>query len=175
MALLSWGKGVGFVANAQYQAGAVLNYPRRLVLDTNVVLDWLVFANADALGLTAAEATGGVQVMLHQAMLDELTRVLGYPLLKLDESRRAEVLASYRAQGVQAGVPKAFNGDHLMLPEGFPRCRDPDDQVFLAVAYHAQAALVSRDKAVLKLIKRAGRFGVQIISPPQLSAWLAAG
>jgi len=153
----------------------VLIHPRRLVLDTNVVLDWLVFANDDVRGLTAAVATGGVQVLVHQAMLDELSRVLGYPLLKLDESRRAEVLASYQARGIQAGVPEAFTGDHLMLPEGFPRCRDPDDQLFLAVAYHAQAALVSRDKAVLRLTKRASRFGVQIISPQQLSAWLALG
>ena len=65
----------------------MLNYPRRLVLDTNVVLDWLVFANADVRVLTSAVATGGVQVMVYQAMLDELSRVLGYPLLKLDESR----------------------------------------------------------------------------------------
>ena len=147
---------------------------RRLVLDTNAVLDWLVFADPCLGGLSAAIQAGAVKVVGHQIILDELQRVLTYPILKLDEARQAAILEEYRASWVQAVVPAGFCAENFMLPANFPRCRDPDDQVFLALAYHAEAVLVSRDKAVLKLAKRIGCFGVQIINPPQLPQWLAA-
>jgi putative PIN family toxin of toxin-antitoxin system len=153
----------------------VVNRPRRLVLDTNAVLDWLVFADPCLEGLSAAMRAGEVEVLGHPLVLDELRRVLAYPLLNLDTVRQAQVLADYHALLTQAELPAEFGSDHYMLPEGFPRCRDPDDQVFLALAYHAQAVLVSRDKVVLKLAKRVRRFGVQIISPQQFMEWLAAG
>jgi predicted nucleic acid-binding protein len=57
-----------------------------------------------------------------------------------------------------------------MLPPGFPRCRDPDDDHFLALAHHAAAdALVSKDRAVLKLRRRARKFGVRILDVRQLN------
>ena len=145
------------------------------MLDTNAVLDWLVFADPYLEGLTAALQAGEAEVVGHQLLLEELQRVLAYPLLKLDVVRQAQVLADYQAGLTQAEIPAGFGSDHYMLPEGFPRCRDPDDQVFLALAYHAQAVLISRDKEVLKLAKRVRCFGLQIISPQQLTEWLAAG
>jgi hypothetical protein len=145
-----------------------------LVLDTNAVLDWLVFADPYLEGLTAAIQIGKVEVVGHPLVLEELRRVLAYPLLKLDAFRQGQVLADYQARLTQAELPDGFGSDHFMLPDGFPRCRDPDDQVFLALAYHAQAVLVSRDKVVLKLAKRVRRFGVQILSPQQLPDWLVS-
>ena len=150
----------------------VLSGPRRLVLDTNAVLDWLVFADPMLYGLTEALNAGRVQVVGHQIILDELQRVLAYPILKLDEARQAATLETYRACLARAGVPLGFCADNFILPAEFPRCRDPDDQIFLALAYHTGAVLLSRDKAVLKLAKRTRRFGMYIISPQQLAQWL---
>jgi len=48
-------------------------------------------------------------------------------------------------------------------------CRDPDDQMFIDLAVEAKARwLISRDRAVLALAKRARAFGVEILTP---EAW----
>ena len=55
-----------------------------------------------------------------------------------------------------------------LLPADFPRCRDADDQHFLALAYHAKAdGLLTKDRELLRLKKRAARFGVTIVSPKE--------
>jgi len=146
----------------------------RLVLDTNIVLDWLVFDNAFMSPLRYGVRSGRVMVLTHQPAIDELQRVLGYSVLKLNDARQAELLAEYLVSATPALMPTEFSLDHLMLPPGFPRCRDRDDQHFLALAYHAKAdALVSRDKAVLKLTKRTGKFGLNILDVPQLVTLLS--
>jgi putative PIN family toxin of toxin-antitoxin system len=114
-----------------------------------------------------------VTLISYPPAFDELQRVLGYKQLKLDVERQAELLAAYQAHTSIALLPQDFSLASLLLPVGFPRCRDSDDQHFLALAFHTKAdALVSRDKAVLKLIKRAGKFGVRILDVPQLIASL---
>jgi predicted nucleic acid-binding protein len=61
-------------------------------------------------------------------------------------------------------MPPEFSRDNLLLPAGFPRCRDRDDDHFLALAYHVKAdALVTRDKQILALARRAAKFGVQVL------------
>jgi predicted nucleic acid-binding protein len=51
------------------------------------------------------------------------------------------------------------------------QCSDRDDQKFLALA-HAEGArwLLSRDRAVLKLARRAKHFGILISVPERWSA-----
>lgn len=168
MAHLSWLEGRIAVR------ATVLANPSGLVLDTNAVLDWLVFADPMLFGLTEALNAGQVRLVGHPAIVDELRRVLGYPALKLDSLRQSDALARYQSHLVQPVLPTEFSDQNLLLPEGFPRCRDLDDQIFLALAYHTGAVLLSRDKAVLKLAKRTRRFGVHIISPQQLAQWLTA-
>lgn len=138
----------------------------KLVLDTNVVLDWLVFNDAALASLTDSVQDGRVVLLTHPVAIDELHRVLNYPIMQLDAQRQAGILANYQAQTVATNVPVDFSLQNLHLPAGFPHCRDPDDQVFLALAWHSQAeALVSRDKAVLALRKRTAKFGVKIMDP----------
>jgi putative PIN family toxin of toxin-antitoxin system len=145
----------------------------KLVLDTNVVLDWLVFDDPYMKPLRDGVRDQTVTLISYPPAFDELQRVLGYKQLKLNAPRQAEVLAAYQASTVIPLLPKEFSLQSLLLPAGFPRCRDSDDQHFLAVAFHSQAdALVSRDKAVLKLVKRAAKFGVRILDVPQLIASL---
>lgn len=147
----------------------------RLVLDTNIVLDWLVFRDPRVAGLERALSERSVELITHQPALDELQRVLAYPQCKLELLERQQILARYQAQAANATLPDGFRLDELLLPAGFPRCRDRDDQHFLALAYHAQAGgLVTRDQAILRLGKRARKFGVTILTPSQLDAQRAA-
>lgn len=59
------------------------------------------------------------------------------------------------------------------LALGRPRCSDPDDQKFIDLALWlaptGPTVLISRDRAVLKVAKRAARLGLTIQSP---TAWL---
>jgi putative PIN family toxin of toxin-antitoxin system len=144
--------------------------PLKLVLDTNVVLDWLVFQNATIEPLRRAIEQRRITVITYPPAIAELERVLSYPQLKVDPQRRTAVLEAYRAAASVATVPEGYSTERLMVPEGFPRCRDPDDDHFLALAHHAAAdALVSKDRAVLKLRKRARKFGVRIVDVRQLT------
>jgi len=142
-----------------------------LILDTNVILDWLVFRNQSCSYFTQAVKANRVSIMTHGAACHELRRVLNYPVLKLDVTQQDEVYAAYRSMCFEAMVPAGFTAKNLMLPEGFPNCRDPDDQLFLALAMHTKAdALVTRDRAVLALRKKARKFGVAILDVEQLRA-----
>ena len=60
----------------------------RIVLDTNVCLDLLVFGDPRVEPLRAALQCGDVIGVRDDACRDEWIRVLAYPLLALDEVRR---------------------------------------------------------------------------------------
>ncbi|HEY6645156.1 putative toxin-antitoxin system toxin component, PIN family [Povalibacter sp.] len=139
--------------------------PSRLVLDTNIVLDWLVFHDSATRDLAAAIEARRVRALVHQHALDELERVLAYPQCHLAATAQLQVLDRYRAVAAVTSMPDGYSRDDLLLPPHFPRCRDRDDETFLALAYHARAdGLVTKDKAVLKLRKKARRFAVAILT-----------
>lgn len=133
---------------------------RPLVIDTNVVLDLLVFNEpAHALRIAA------LHQLLEQApglwlrtdpMADELARVLAYPKLaiRLDHHglSRHDVLASYHAR-TRRVEPAAGC---------VVRCRDRDDQMFIDLAVAHQADLLSKDALVLQLRKRLLPLGVRV-------------
>jgi len=147
----------------------------RVVLDTSVVLDWLVFNDPSTSLLADRIDAREVTVIAHELTVGELRRVLEYPKLELSSQRRHDALARFVGIAQQIAMPESFSRDRLMLPMGFPRCRDNDDDVFLAVAYHGKTdALVTKDKALLKLKKKAMRFGARIVSVPDLYAMLSA-
>ena len=139
-----------------------------VVLDTNVVLDWLVFRDAAMESFRQALEQRHVRVITHIAAIDELRRVLAYPQCKLSAADQEQLLNRYRLVAHEAPLPPAFALGNLLLPEGFPRCRDTDDQHFLALAYHAKAdRLLTKDRELLRLKKRAARFGVMVASPKE--------
>ncbi|MET0499778.1 MAG: putative toxin-antitoxin system toxin component, PIN family [Steroidobacteraceae bacterium] len=148
--------------------GVAPTLPTLLVLDTNIVIDWLVFNDEFMKPLRDAVADRRATVLTSTPATGELQRVLAYPELKLDAVRQAAVFDRYLLQTSPASLPDGFSLANLLLPPTFPRCRDPDDQHFLALAWHSRAMLASRDKAVLKLRKRAARFGVAIVDVQQL-------
>jgi predicted nucleic acid-binding protein len=116
---------------------------------------------------------GQVSVLSYEPALEELRRVLGYPMLKLSTERQTQIVAQYQAQVDMVLMPAGFSMESQLTPSGFPRCRDPDDQHFLALAFHTHAdALVSRDKALLKLRHRARKFAVTVLDVPEMIALL---
>lgn len=135
----------------------------RVVLDTNVVMDWLHFRDIGVQDLAAAIMAETVTCLADDATLDELARVVAYPEFGLDGKAQSELLAEYR-QILR------------MVPDGptppLPRCKDRDDQKFLALAARGKAdLLVSKDKALLRLKGRQG-LPFRIVSPAETGALL---
>jgi len=129
----------------------------RVVIDTNVALDLLVFDDPAQAALTEALAAGALEWIATAAMRDELARVLGYPLI----ARRLQ------AGGLQAdAVLEAFDARTRRIDEAPPRapcvCSDPDDQVFIDLAVAHGARLLSKDRAVLAMRKRLATRGVAV-------------
>ena len=153
-----------------------------LVLDTNVVLDLLHFDDAVARPLLQALQAGRVRCAANAATLDEWRRVLAYPEFGLDPTRQAALLARYRrlaqpAGGVDAdaGLPHKGTPIHCGLKpvwSRMPRCSDPDDQKFIELAAAAgAAALVSKDRALLRLRRRCAPF-FRILTVAEAVRWL---
>ena len=140
----------------------------RWILDTNVVIDWLMFNHPFMDPLRERVADGRLVVLTHQPAIVELKAVLGYRQLKLNAARQADIFSRYMALTTEVTLPGGASDKNLMLPGGFPRCRDRDDEHFIALAYHHKAdALVSRDNAVLGMASRVAKFGLTILNVPQ--------
>jgi len=143
----------------------------QFVLDTNVVIDWLVFDDPFMTPLRTRAIDGSIGIVSHELTIEELARVLRYPMLNLSEARSEEILRRYVDQTIKVRMPDGFARDAWSLPKGFPSCRDRDDDLFLALAFHSHAsALVTRDKLLLKMRKRVRKFGVTILDVPQFIA-----
>ena len=135
--------------------------PMPVVLDTNVVLDWLVFADAAAGRVGDAIAGGTLQWLVTSRILQEWRSVLLRPLAARWEEARQRALTVDLSARCQLCAEVAVQ--RLV-------CRDPDDQVFIDLALaHAPALLLTRDRALLELRRRASAFGVTVTTP---SAWL---
>lgn len=131
-----------------------------LVLDTNVVLDLLHFDDPSAAPIRRALMAGKAACIGNTACRDELAHVLSYPQFKIPEHEARRILDEYAAL-----VQFCDTADGATLPP-LPQCRDPDDQKFLELAQAAKAdLLVTKDKALLALAKKADRFGFRIATP----------
>lgn len=138
--------------------------PRKVVLDTNIVLDIFLFSDPACVSIRAGLLAGSLHWLAIQHMRNELERVLDYthlqPKLALYELTKADVLAAF--------------DQHAHLVDVAPRvntvCKDPDDQCFIDLAVAHQALLVSKDKAVLALRKRLLAHGVTAQTAIQFSS-----
>ena len=125
-----------------------MNDSKRVVLDTNIVLDMFVFNDAGAATLTSMLAAGGFQWIATPAMRDELARVLAY-------SHIDAKLAFYKISAM--GVLAQFDRWAQLEPVAAKApvtCKDPDDQKFIDLAVARRATLVSKDLAVLCMAKK---------------------
>lgn len=135
-----------------------------LVLDTNIVLDLLIFRDPATPPLQRALDQGQLQWLATAPMRHELARVLTYPAIVKSIVHHAvsaeQVLAAFDAQTrTVPGVPKAS-----------VTCKDPDDQKFIDLAVAHQATLLSKDKAVLCMKKRLLALGVDARAVLQITA-----
>ena len=123
----------------------------RLVLDTNVWLDWLVFDEPALAPLRAAHAAGRVEIVMDEACEAELARVLAYDLGKHTMGAEAQASCIERCRNLAQRVVATASSNAAALP----RCSDPDDQKFLELALAAKVdVLVTKDQALLDLARR---------------------
>jgi uncharacterized protein len=136
----------------------------RLVLDTHVWLDWLVFDDASVRALRNAVGLGRAQVFMDAACDAELERVLAYDLGRHSISAAAQAAALAQARRLSRRIENTLSSAERA---GLPRCRDPDDQIFLEAALAARAdVLVTKDRALLELSRRRTRALPFRVSPP---------
>ena len=129
---------------------------RALVLDTNIVLDLLVFRDPATALVRQLLQAGTLRWVATAPMREELQRVLGYPKI-------APRVAFYGLNS--ASVLQAFDGQAQIVPAPAripATCRDADDQQFLDLAAAHSAILLSKDKAVVALRKRLLEYGAQV-------------
>ncbi|HEU5295095.1 MAG TPA: PIN domain-containing protein [Burkholderiaceae bacterium] len=125
------------------------------MLDTNIVLDWLVFGDASSRAVGAAIAAGRLTWLSTPRTLAELRAVLARPLAARWEATREHALTIDVAT-MALVCPEPATGKRLV-------CRDAADQVFIDLAgAHSPAVLLTRDRALLALRRRAVALGVDI-------------
>ncbi len=138
-----------------------------LVIDTNVVLDWLAFRHPVAASLEEELTSGRYRWLCTRAMRDELAHVVARESLRRWSIDADAVLGIFDARGVDVGAPPLLGAEERL------RCSDPDDQQFIDLAIaHRVHALLTRDRALLRLAARARRFGVMVATPER---WLQSG
>ncbi|MBK1612172.1 putative toxin-antitoxin system toxin component, PIN family [Rubrivivax gelatinosus] len=136
-----------------------------VVLDTNVVLDWLVFEDPAVRPLADALADGRLSWIATEAMLDELRHVLTRPGLERWSERCAQALESAAAAVRTVEMPAC--------DRPIPVCRDASDQKFIELALACNAPwLLTRDKELLRLARAARAAGTTVCPP---AGWRAAG
>ena len=135
----------------------------RLVLDTNVWLDWLVFDDPAIAPIRAAVAAERAEVFIDALCEAELERALGYDLGKREVDVPACLAECRRvARRIDKAAPEAERAQ-------LPACRDRDDQKFMEAALAAGADfLVTKDRQLLDLARRCARF--HIVPPEEFAA-----
>ena len=133
---------------------------RDLVLDTNVVLDVFLFRDPAVAPLERALTSGRFRWLSTREMRDEFEHVIRRDRLAHRVFDAGALLAAFDACATDhPPPPMPGESEHL-------RCADPDDQKFIDLAIVARVeALLTHDRAVLRLAARARRFDVVIATP----------
>ena len=123
---------------------------KAVVLDTNILLDIFVFNDERAINLKQAIMDGSIPAVASQKTLLEFADVISRPLFKLDEATQAAILNLWQSLAQQH--------DDSNLATAPWKCQDPDDQIFLDLAYQLKPAIIiSKDNALLHLASRAAQ------------------
>ncbi len=126
----------------------------RVVLDTNVAVSALLFADGRLSWLRTAWQSGRFRPLVSKPVAEELIRVLAYPEFRLEDADRESLLGEY--------LPWC-EVVRFRSVAGLPHCRDAADQMFLALALAAKADyLVTGDADLLALARE---FRVPIVTP----------
>jgi uncharacterized protein len=134
----------------------------RVVLDTNVVLSALIFAQGRVVPLRQAWHDARCRPLASRDTIAELVRALTYPKFGLSTDEQRELLADYLPCCTSVRLPAK--------PPKTPACRDPHDVAFLRLAVVGTADyLVTGDRDLLAL---AGRLSCPVVAPNRFLAIL---
>ncbi len=126
-----------------------------IVFDTNVLLDLFVFNDFRALHLKQVLIEGNIEALATQSTLEEFADVIARPLFSLDEAQQELTLNQWLS------LAKVFDDQSLVKAPWV--CQDPDDQVFLDLAYTVKPCiLISKDNEVLRFANKAAKEQVLI-------------
>lgn len=116
----------------------------RVVIDTNLVLSALVFAQGRLAPLRHAWHSNICRPMVSGVTAQELLRVLAYPKFKLTDAEQTELIADYLPYCTTVQMPAK--------PPVVIKCRDSFDLPFLQLAVVGKAQyLLSGDRDLLSL------------------------
>jgi putative PIN family toxin of toxin-antitoxin system len=119
-----------------------------VVFDTNVLLDLFVFNDFRALHLKQALLDGKIDALASPKTLEEFSDVIARPLFALSTDQQEQVRLAWH------GLARVIADESLTKAPWV--CSDPDDQVFLDLAYtYKPCTLVSKDNEVLRFEKKA--------------------
>ena len=131
---------------------------RYCVLDTNIVLDLLLFKDSKVQPLLDAIATDNILPIGHLDTFFEFADVVTRPMFQLSDSQIDQLLHEWVKL-------------HAVFREPLSTvffCRDKDDNKFFNLSRATGAEyLISKDKKVLKARGKAKRFGCQVVKPEQ--------
>ena len=128
---------------------------KSVVFDTNVLLDLFVFNDFRALHLKQALLEHKIDALASLKTLEEFADVISRALFSLETVEQEKILAQWKS------LARLMNDQSLLHSPW--RCKDPDDQIFLDLAFTAKpCTLISKDNEVLKFAARAAKEDVLI-------------
>jgi uncharacterized protein len=134
-----------------------VNSAPALVIDSNVVLNCLFFK--DALTVAVVERL----LLSHHWVCTEWMQREAQRVATLPQ------MAKYASSDAITALAQGFAQRATLIAHDTVspmRCRDADDQAFLDLAAHTHAPLLlTLDRDLLKLRKRAATFGLSIVQP----------
>ena len=128
---------------------------KSVVFDTNVLLDLFVFNDFRALHLKQALLEHKIDALASPKTLEEFADVISRPLFSLETVEQEKILAQWKS------LSRVLDDQSLLSSPW--RCQDPDDQIFLDLAFTEKpCTLISKDNEVLKFAARAAKEDVLI-------------
>jgi len=128
---------------------------KSVVFDTNVLLDLFIFHDFRALHLKQALLEHKIDALASLKTLEEFADVISRPLFSLETVEQEKILAQWKS------LSRVLDDQSLLSSPW--RCQDPDDQIFLDLAFTAKpCTLISKDNEVLKFAARAAKEDVLI-------------
>jgi len=121
---------------------------KSVVFDTNVLLDLFVFNDFRALHLKQLLVEKQIDALASPKTIEEFADVISRELFSLEPAAQEQILLEWRSLA-------RITEDQSLLPSPW-HCLDPDDQVFLDLAFTVKPCiLISKDNEVLKLATKA--------------------
>ena len=121
---------------------------KTVIFDTNVLLDIFVFNDFRAIHIKAALVDKQLKALATPKTIEEFADVISRPLFSLGQSTQEQILNEWR------NLASIIQDETLSSAPW--QCQDPDDQVFLNLAYTSKPCLLlSKDNELLKLAKKA--------------------